>query len=808
MKNVCIVSAVGHYENATKYLSEKRLNDENHLIIFMYSNGVIPEKILTRETSHFWKKVHIFEPEKNATSGMNTVQLNESSEKFKKFIEERDLRNVDEVYLGVLPVLPMYNYIPSLYENSKINLIEDGTASYMLEDTKMFEHMVSPSYKSIANNKKQIKKKVNRKENGLMLLNTVNYHLFGSSWFARKQLNMKWNSKFHFNKIILSSPELIAETKNITYDEIEKFDYGSVIKKQEVQYDPDGLPIYFDQNFGVAVEDHVTILDKIFINRGIEEIIIKLHPKSRPNYIEEFLREDLETTFTLELGNFSGEDFLRQSCPNEIYGLNSTVLMNAKDIVKINFILNEYFDLMNQSEVERNYTKLMFMNYASYNLEKMISPGKEKLYKFKHSKLIQIGLKQPKEVQNEELTCEEEKSKYVKKLEKGVKNYMIGALRQEINEKQVMFEAYKGMYACSPKELYLYMKNNDQFRDYTFVWSRSLDMDIDSQLELSKDPRTKLVNYAKPEYFDELAKSKLIITNQRLHNKFAKKENQYVLQTWHGTPFKKDAMSITVSSHNVNNDRRVEVNHHDVKNYDYFLVQNEFSAVELVNTFMLEDYPEVQVLKSGYPRNSSLVDEISKEKIDSIKEKYNIPKDKKVLFYTPTWRDHHKKNKAGINDIFDFEKWQEELSDEWIILFRGHYFHAKAVDLEQYKGFIYDTTSYNDINEFYLIADLLVTDYSSSFFDFLNLKRPILFYMPDFIAYIKLSRKLHFEPETELPGPVSYSVEEFLKQVKDYKTVTDQYMSNYDNYLNQFCPWDQNASQNVIDVLKEQNVLK
>lgn len=800
MKNVCIVSAVGHYENATKYLSEKRLNDENHLIIFMYSNGVIPEKILTRESSHFWKKIHIFEPEKNATSGMNTVKLNQTSKKFREFIEEKDLRDVDEVYLGVLPVLPVYNYIPSLYKNSKINLIEDGTASYMLEDKKLFEYMVCPSTKSTQNNKKQIKKKENRRENGLMLLNTLSYFMTGSNWLAKKQFHKKWNNKFHFNKIILSSPELITDPKNITFDKIEKFDYGCTIKKEEVQYNPQGLPIYFDQNFGLPAEDHVKILDNIFVNRGIDEIIIKLHPKSKSNYIEKFLQDDLETTFILELGNFSGEDFLRQSCPDEIYGLNSTVLMNAKDIVRINFLLNEYFDLMNQADIERNYTKLMFMNHASYNLEKMLNPGTEKLYSFKYNKLILMGFKQPKE-EEQVAGCLEEKSNYVKRLEKGVRNYMIGALRHDIVDKQIFFEAYKGMYACSPKELYLYMKNNDEFKDYTFVWSRSIDMDIPSQIELQDDPRTKVVNFAKADYFEELAKSKLIITNQRLHNKFAKKEGQFVLQTWHGTPFKKDAMSITISSHNVKNDRRVEVNHHDVKNYDYFLVQNEFSAVELVKTFMLEDYPDVQVLKSGYPRNASLVKEVSKEKIETIKEKYNIPKDKKVLFYTPTWRDHHKKNKAGINDIFDFERWQEELSDEWVILFRGHYFHAKAVDLEKYKGFIYDTTSYNDINEFYLIADLLVTDYSSSFFDFLNLKRPILFYMPDFLAYIKLSRKLHFEPETDLPGPVTYSVEDFLKQVKDYETATKKYMANYDEYLNQFCPWDKNASQNVIDVL-------
>lgn len=806
MKNVCIVSAVGHYENAVKYLSEMHSDDENYLIIYMYSKGVIPEKILTQESSHFWNKIFVFEPEKNATSGMNTVKLNATIKKYKEFASEIDLLDVDQVFLGVLPVLPMYNYLVDIYSQEKINLIEDGTASYMLGDSKLFEYLVAPNTTSIKRNKKMIKKKVNRKENGLMLLNTMFMGAFSSTWSSRALLNYKRKTRMHFNKIILSNPEMLIDSDNITFEHVEKFDFGTFLKPEEIQYNPEGIPIYFDQNFGVPVDEHVQILDDIFKKHGVEEVVVKLHPKSRQSYIDGFLAADVETNFILELGNFSGEELLRQECPPLIFGLNSTVLLNAKDIVDIKFILNDYFDHLDQAMIENNYYRLMFMNHTSYNLEKIINKETAKLYPLKCSKLVLTGFRKPVKVETLTETGDET-SAYVKKLEKGVRNYMIGAMQQDVDAKRIFFEAYKGMYACSPKQLYLYMKNDPRFTDYSFVWSRSLNMDVDSFVEISRDPRTKVVNLGSADYFEELAKAKLIITNQRLHKKFFKKDGQSVLQTWHGTPFKKDAMSISVSTHNVNNDRRIEVNHHDVRNYDYFLVQNEFSAVELSATFMLEDYPDVEVLKVGYPRNNTLVKNYTTEEIDKLKEKYSIPKDKKVLFYTPTWRDHHKTNKAGINDIFDFAKWQEALSDEWVILFRGHYFHAKAVDLSQYQGFIYDTTQYNDINDFYIISDLLVTDYSSSYFDFLNLKRPILFYMPDYLAYIKLSRKLHFEPETDLPGPVTYRIDDFLANVKDYELLTKPYMNNIDDYIAEYCPWDKDANENVISKLIEKNVL-
>lgn len=805
MKTVSIVSAVGHYENTVKYLETVRADDENYLIIFMYNNSVVVEKILTQTSSRFWKKIYIFEPQQKTTSGMNSVKLNETVRDFKKFLKDVKLEVVDEVYLGVLPLLPMYNFIPSCFGSDvKINSIEDGTASYMLNDEKMFQYMTAPSLNVMKKNKQFIKKKVNRKENGLMLLNIWSFVLFNNKWLERIQYQNKWARPLLLNKIILSEPEYYVQSDAIKYEQIEQFEFDTLLTTENVNFDEAGLPIYFDQSFGVPAAEHIKSLDKVFTERGYETVIIKLHPKSKPNYINAFYEQQTNTIFKINTQNISGEELLKEACPKTIIGFNSTVLFKAKKITNIDFIFSDYLKHISTAVIERNYYALMFMNHATYNLKKMLGQTAT-LYDLKCRKSVLLGIRQPEELETQSI--DDSVSQYVVKLNRGVRAYMRRASKIEIEDKKIFFEAYMGMYACSPKEIYLYMKSLPEFADYTFVWSRSLNMDIDSQVELANDERTIIVNYGSQDYFDQLAAAKIIFTNQRLHKKFERKEGQYIVQSWHGTPFKKDATSIEVSSHNVSNERRYEVNSHDVKNYNYFLVQNEFSAIELAKTFMLDDFPEVKLLKTGYPRNQRLVQQVTTEEIDNLKSKYNIPKDKKVMLYVPTWRDHHKKNKAGINDIFDFDLWQEQLSDEWVVLFRGHYFHSKSVDLEKYEGFIYDTSNFNDINDFYLIADLLVTDYSSAFFDYLNLQRPIIFYMPDFLAYIKLSRKLHFVPETDLPGPVSYVPEAFIADVKNWESVTAKYVQNYDQYINEFLPWDKNATETLINTLKEDEIL-
>lgn len=58
---------------------------------------------------------------------------------------------------------------------------------------------------------------------------------------------------------------------------------------------------------------------------------------------------------------------------------------------------------------------------------------------------------------------------------------------------------------------------------------------------------------------------------------------------------------------------------------------------------------------------------------------------------------------------------KEYLGEEYVILFRAHYFISRKLDAERHRGFVYDVSEVEDINELYVISDILVTDYSSVF---------------------------------------------------------------------------------------------
>ena len=109
----------------------------------------------------------------------------------------------------------------------------------------------------------------------------------------------------------------------------------------------------------------------------------------------------------------------------------------------------------------------------------------------------------------------------------------------------------------------------------------------------------------------------------------------------------------------------------------------------------------------------------------------------------------------------------------------------------------------NDINHLYVISDLLVTDYSSVFFDYANLKRPEIFYMYDLEAYGNEIRGFYIDLD-ELPGPIVQTEDELIKAIKNAET--DR---SYDEKYKAFCDKfnyldDGKAAQRVTEAIIEE----
>ncbi|WP_305204041.1 CDP-glycerol glycerophosphotransferase family protein, partial [Dubosiella newyorkensis] len=183
-----------------------------------------------------------------------------------------------------------------------------------------------------------------------------------------------------------------------------------------------------------------------------------------------------------------------------------------------------------------------------------------------------------------------------------------------------------------------------------------------------------------------------------------------------------------------------------------------------------------------------------------IKKKYNLPLDKKIVLYAPTWRDDSFVAAGYTFELqADFKKWKEALGEDTIVLFKPHYLIINRFDQDpSLKGFLYSIPAEAEISELYIVADRLVTDYSSVFFDYAILKRPIYFYMYDKEQYANNLRGFYLDIYKDLPGKI-YEKEQDLLEALKKEEFDQERLSAFNALFNN--REDGEASKRVLDVL-------
>ncbi|MEE1335841.1 bifunctional glycosyltransferase/CDP-glycerol:glycerophosphate glycerophosphotransferase [Methanobrevibacter sp.] len=360
--------------------------------------------------------------------------------------------------------------------------------------------------------------------------------------------------------------------------------------------------------------------------------------------------------------------------------------------------------------------------------------------------------------------------------------------KKGINKNQIIFCSFKGdYYSDSPKYIYEYLYENYK-DDYDFVWVLN-----DKKVKIPGNP--KRVTRFSLEYFKEVARSKYWVINGRQFDPLDKKDSQVIVSTWHGTPLKKLGLDIgnVYTMNPFIKHSYVNVS----KQWDYLISPNRYTTNILKSCFGYQK----EIFESGYPRNDILYN-ADEEMVNRIKSSLNIPEDKKVILYAPTWRDDEFID-AGLIKFqlkLELDKLKEAFSDEYIILIRTHYFIADKLDLSGVEDFAIDVSKYNDIAELYLISDLLITDYSSVFFDFANLKRPILYYTYDLDKYENVLRGFYIDIRKEVPGPLLETTDEVIDAIRNIDQLKEEYKEKYDQFYERFCSIDDgNASKRIVE---------
>lgn len=362
------------------------------------------------------------------------------------------------------------------------------------------------------------------------------------------------------------------------------------------------------------------------------------------------------------------------------------------------------------------------------------------------------------------------------------------------NNNLIVFESFLGkQYSDNPRAIYEYLK--EHYPHYKMYWSVER-----KSLYKFENLDVKYMRRFSLKWMYVMNRAKYWVSNSRLPLWIPKPKNTIYLQTWHGTPLKRlaaDIEEVHMPGTNTEKYKRNFLN--EVKKWDYLVSPNPYSTEIFKRAFQFDKV----LIESGYPRNDYIVKNKNNEfEIKKIKEKNNLPLDKKIILYAPTWRDNqfYGKGRYKFEIPLDLNLLQKELKDEYIIILRMHYLIAENLDLSKYDGFAYDFSSYEDIRELYLIADLLVTDYSSVFFDYAILKRPMLFYVYDIEEYRDRLRGFYFDFEKEAPGPLLYTTDKLIETIKNIDGIFKEYRKKIEDFHQQFCNLeDGKASQRVVE---------
>lgn len=292
-------------------------------------------------------------------------------------------------------------------------------------------------------------------------------------------------------------------------------------------------------------------------------------------------------------------------------------------------------------------------------------------------------------------------------------------------------------------------------------------------------------------------RSKYWVNNMRQPLSIPRREETVMLATWHGTPLKR--LVFDMDDVHSANPRYKDIVFKQTRAWDYLLSDNPFSTERFQSCFRFE---KEKILEYGYPANDPMYAPDREEQAAKIKEKLGIPKDKKVILYAPTWRDDqfYEAGQYGFELDLDVNRLQEEFGDEYVLLLRLHYFIVDQLDLSKYGDFTVDVSSYDDITDLYLISDMLITDYSSVFFDYANLKRPVLYYTYDLDKYRDVLRGFYLDMEKDLPGPLLLTNDEVVDAIKNIDKIKEQYKDRYEEFYNRFCCVDDgHAARRVVE---------
>lgn len=368
----------------------------------------------------------------------------------------------------------------------------------------------------------------------------------------------------------------------------------------------------------------------------------------------------------------------------------------------------------------------------------------------------------------------------------------------KIRENVVLYESYFGKgLVCNPYAIFLHLLKDSNFSHLQHIWTVNDDeLRADLEKEYKDKPNVRFVKRHSRQYLKYLCSAKYLVNNVTFHTYFVKKEGQIYINTWHGIPLKTlgyDTPNGKIEASNV------------VRNFlqtDYMISASPFLTEIYKKVHKLENIYQGKIIEEGYPRLDLLVS-LSREEAFRKLHMCGVEADihKKVILFAPTWRGKsYAEASTDVDFYFEFRDYMQAHIDtnKYQILVKVHQrVYELAKDKLTDSFFI---PSSIDANEVLGITDILVSDFSSIYIDFLATGKPLLFYITDLDSY-QADRGLYRSPDC-LPGPCADNLPKIAEWINHIDLVQAQYLEKYEAERQWSNGYDAGAiSKKIVDIV-------
>ncbi len=339
----------------------------------------------------------------------------------------------------------------------------------------------------------------------------------------------------------------------------------------------------------------------------------------------------------------------------------------------------------------------------------------------------------------------------------------------------------------SPKAIYDEICKNAEFNDWNLVWA----FVEPGKFNIERGTKVKVDTFT---FFKALATSKVWVSNSGMDRGVDLVTDKIIrVETWHGTPLKRIGGEENQNSFGVNpEDYKGKIDSYAIR-----CAQSEFDREIFARVFHAT---KESILLSDLPRNDSLL-KYTQADIISIRFSLNIDSTKKVILYTPTYREYlqNEKRQNFIAPPINFDRWKEELGKNYVLLVRAHYAISAAMNIID-NDFVKDVSHYRSINDLYAISDLMISDYSSTYFDYAILDRPMFCFAYDRQEYEE-KRGLYLDLSEALPCRVCLTEDEVISEIQNIDEA--EATRAVKAFHQKFAPFAGNASKKVVDKIVE-----